>query len=131
MKENFSLVSRDKETLAEENRQLKQLLAQHGIPWTGTGGVDELTRNASVGYTSSGSISGSYAPGSHTSSPPPQTYSSSNPGYSSASPSDVGTNGRSMAQRQVQRGVDYDQAGIDFVLTYADPSKAYMSPPRQ
>jgi hypothetical protein len=30
-------------------------------------------------------------------------------------------NGRSIAQQQVQRGVDYDQAGIDFVLTYADP----------
>jgi hypothetical protein len=27
--------------------------------------------------------------------------------------------------------VDYDQAGIDFVLTYDDPSKAYMSPPHQ
>jgi hypothetical protein len=133
LKENFSLVSRDKESLAEENRQLRQLLAQHGIPWNGTGGVDELARNASVGYTSSGSISGSYAQGSQTHSPAPQTYSSSqsNPNYSSASPPDTSVNGRSIAQQQVQRGVDYDQAGIDFVLTYADPSKSYMSPPPQ
>jgi hypothetical protein len=116
--------------LAEENRQLKQLLAQHGIPWNGNGGVDEFTRNASVGYTSSGSISGSYAPGSQSNSPPPpQTYSShaAKPNYADASPS----HGRSMAGQQVQRGVDYDQAGIDFVLTYADPSKSYMSPPPQ
>lgn len=132
LKENYSLVSRDKETLAEENRQLKQLLAQHGIPWNGSGGVDELTRNASVGYTSSGSVSGSYAPGSQSASPTPQNYSSNNanPNYSSASPPN-GANGRSIAGQQVQRGVDYDQAGIDFVLTYADPSKSYMSPPPQ
>jgi len=131
LKENFSTVSRDKDSLAEENRQLKALLAQHGIPWNGTGGVDELTRNTSAGYLSSGSISGSYAPGSQSYSPPPQSHSSnSNPHYST-SPLDIGMNGRSIAQQQVQRGVDYDQAGIDFVLTYADPSKAYMSPPPQ
>lgn len=118
------MVSRDKDTLAEENRQLKQLLAQHGIPWTGTGGVDELAQNNSVGYTSSGSISGSYAPGSQGYSPPPQSMSPN-------STADNGVNGRSVAQQQVQHGVDYDQTGIDFVLTYADPAKAYMSPPPQ
>ena len=114
------MVSRDKETLAEENRQLKQLLAQHGIPWNGTGGVDELARNASIGYTSSGSISGSYAPGSQSYSPPPPQLSNSNPSFLGASPSDHGMNGRSIAQQQIQQGVDYDQAGIDFVLTYGD-----------
>jgi hypothetical protein len=131
LKETFSAVSRDKESLAEENRQLKQLLAQHGIPWTGTGGVDDLARNASAGYTSSGSISGSYAPGSSSYSPPP--HSASNPNFPSGSlQNGVDMNGRSMNQRQVQPGVDYDQAGIDFVLTYGNnPSKAYMSPPPQ
>lgn len=131
LKENYSNVSRDKETLAEENRQLKQLLAQHGIPWNGTGGVDELARNASIGYTSSGSISGSYAPGSQSYSPPPPQLSNSNPSFLGASPSDHGMNGRSIAQQQIQQGVDYDQAGIDFVLTYGDPSNAYLSPPPQ
>jgi hypothetical protein len=132
LKENFSTVSRDKDTLAEENRQLKQLLAQHGIPWTGTGGVDELARNNSQGYTSSGSISGSYAPGSSSYSPPPHGNGNSNPNLLSTSPLNAGDmNGRGMNQRQVQPGVDYDQAGIDFVLTYANPSKAYMSPPPQ
>ncbi len=28
-------------------------------------------------------------------------------------------------------GLDYDQAGIDFVLTYDNPSSAYMSPPHE
>jgi hypothetical protein len=125
------MVSCDKETLAEENRQLKQLLAQHGIPWNGTGGVDELAQNLSVGYTSSGSISGSYAPGSQTYSPPPPIHSNSNPNFQGSLSPDHGMNGRSVAQQQVQQGVDYDQAGIDFVLTYGDPSNAYLSPPPQ
>lgn len=128
LKENFSRVSRDKETLAEENRQLRQLLAQHGIPWHGTGGVDELARNASVGYTSSGSISGSYAPGSQTYSPAPATTT---PGHAASSPP-PGRRGPPAAPPPGQPGLDYDQAGIDFVLTYAKhPSSAYLSPPPQ
>ncbi|KAM3077523.1 hypothetical protein ACMFMG_006861 [Clarireedia jacksonii] len=134
LKENFSTVTRSKESLAEENRQLRQLLAQHGISWNGSGGVDELQqRNASVGYTSSGSVSGSYAPGSSTYSPPPQSHSSnSNPNlstmqYNHGSPLGFGAsnymNGQNMAQQQIQPGVDYDQAGIDFVLTYGNPPK--------
>lgn len=128
------MVTRSKDSLAEENRQLKQLLAQHGIPWTGTGGVDELAQQGNTGYTSSGSISGSYAAGSQTYSPPPLTNSThSNPQFTNQSLGGMnGSNsGRSMAHQQVQPGVDYDQAGIDFVLTYADPSRAYMSPPPQ
>lgn len=130
LKENFSSVTRDKESLAEENRQLKQLLAQHGIPWTGTGGVDELAQNPSLGYSSSGSISGSYAPGSAGYSPPPHSATSN---FQSTSPPAM-NGGRSMASQQIQQGVDYDQAGIDFVLTYANPanpSNAYLSPPPQ
>jgi hypothetical protein len=126
LKENFSMVTRTKDSLAEENRQLKALLAQHGIAWNGTGGVDELNVQASAGYTSSGSISGSYAPGSQSYSPPPTHASNTNPQFQQSS---AGANGRSAAQQQVQPGVDYDQAGIDFVLGYADPSRAYMSPP--
>ncbi|KAH8592038.1 hypothetical protein B0O99DRAFT_261230 [Bisporella sp. PMI_857] len=122
LKENFSTVTRDKESLAEENRQLRQLLAQHGIPWTGSGGVDELARHGSTGYTSSGSISGSYAPGSTGYSPPPQQSN-----FNSASPSNPGgMNGRSLNQRQLQPGVDYDQAGIDFVLTLERPCMDHM-----
>jgi len=121
LKENFSNIIKDKDILAEENRQLKQLLAQHGIQWTGTGGIGEFQQGNSNGYTSSGSISGSYAPGSSTYSPSPgQKYSSQSP------PSTSATLGRSMAQQQVQRGVDYDQAGIDFVLTLERPCMDHL-----
>ena len=104
------------------------LLAQHGIEWSGTGGVAELAQVGNTGYSSSVSMSGSYPPDSQGFSPPthhPQT----SPGNVGLTPSMPRTNGRSMAEQQAQRGVDYDQAGIDFVLTYNDPSKAYMSPP--
>jgi hypothetical protein len=131
LKENFSKVSNDQDTLAEENRRLKQLLAQHGIPWNGTGGVDELVQNPSLGYTSSGSISGSYAPGSQGYSPTP-VQANVIPSFQGPSSPDLSMNGpsRSMAHQQSQQGVDYDQAGIDFVLTYGDPSNAYLSPPQ-
>ncbi|KAJ8061423.1 hypothetical protein OCU04_009244 [Sclerotinia nivalis] len=142
LKENFSNVTQSKQTLAEENRQLKQLLAQHGIPWNGSGGFDEFTNTQSLGYRSGDSPPGSYAPGSSsTFSPPPLSHSSnSNPNsmnYDTESPQTGGANGvyngtgLSMAQQQVQ-GVDYDQAGIDFVLTYGkDSYSAYLSPPPQ
>lgn len=93
LKETFSNVSRDKDAVAEENRQLKQLLAQHGIPWPGAA---DLGHTASTGYTSSGSISGSYAPGSSGYSPPPQPNSQ----FHSASPPDGGRSGRSLVQQQ-------------------------------
>ncbi|TAQ83595.1 hypothetical protein B7494_g8088 [Chlorociboria aeruginascens] len=127
LKDNFSTVTRDKELLAEENRQLKQLLAQFGIPWTGIGGIDELTRKVGTAYTSSGSISGSYNPGSQSYSPPPTHSSNSNPQFYGASPPELGNGlGRSMTQQLAQPGVDYDQAGIDFVLTLERPCMDHM-----
>ncbi|KAL3417596.1 BZIP-type transcription factor [Phlyctema vagabunda] len=122
LKESFSNVTRDKDSVAEENRQLKALLAQHGIPWNGTGGVDELSRNGSHGLSSSPSMSGSYTPGSAGLTPPPHAHGT----QYSASSSMGGNHGRSMAQQQVQRGVDYDQAGIDFVLTLEKPCMDHM-----
>lgn len=141
LKENFSIVTQNKQSLAEENRQLKQLLAQHGIPWTGSGGVDEFTNDQSLGHRSSDSQNGSYAAGSSTFSPPPLSLSTnSNPNsahYDTGSPQmsaghgNYNADNRSTAQQQAQ-GVDYDQAGIDFVLTYGqDFSHAYLSTPPQ
>ncbi|TVY65761.1 hypothetical protein LSUE1_G007164 [Lachnellula suecica] len=127
LKENFSTVSRNKDSLAEENRQLKALLSQHGIPFTGIAGVEDLALQPSNGYTSSGSISGSYAAGSHSYSPSPQSASSNSNGHSlSPTVGMSGMNGRSMAQQQVQPGVDYDQAGIDFVLTLERPCMDHL-----
>ncbi|KAH8674645.1 hypothetical protein BGZ60DRAFT_372670 [Tricladium varicosporioides] len=124
LKENFTDVSRSKETLAEENRQLKQLLAQHGIPWNGTGGVEELQNG--TGYTSSGSISGSYAQDSQTYSPPPGANATMANAQYQNQIAQTGMNGRSMAQQQIQPGVDYDQAGIDFVLTLERPCMDHL-----
>ncbi|TGO10812.1 hypothetical protein BTUL_0125g00260 [Botrytis tulipae] len=135
LKENFSNVTQSKQSLAEENRQLKQLLAQHGISWNGSGGVDEFTNNPSLGYKSSDSQAGSYAPGSLSFSPPPLSHSSnSNPNstyYDAGSPQLGGAhrfyngNDSSMGHQQVQ-GVDYDQAGVDFVLTLERPCMDHM-----
>lgn len=129
LKENFSKVTRDRDNIAEENRQLKQLLALHGIVWNGSGGADQFRRQFSPGYTSSGSISGSYAPASQSLSP--QSHNGLPYSGSVSPPLTVDMNGRSLVQQQVQQGVDYDQAGIDFVLTYNDPSAAYATPPPQ
>jgi len=128
LKETFSNASKSKEALAEENQRLKALLAQHGIPWDGIGGIDEYTRSSSNGYPSTGSMSGSHTTPS-TAFTPPHQHSA----YDGPSPSQ-GSNGMNyQAQQQMPRpDVDHDQAGIDFVLTYApNPNRAYLSPPPQ
>ncbi|KAI1409749.1 hypothetical protein F5Y13DRAFT_193012 [Hypoxylon sp. FL1857] len=130
LKEIYSNVSQDKDKLADENRQLKTLLQQNGITLGSGGGLEDIGNGLSPGYTSSGSISGSYAPGSsNTAYTPPLTSISSPPAMS------VSSQGRSLSQQQpAQTRVDYEQTGIDFVLTYDnpdDPSRAYISPPPQ
>ncbi|KAF7890712.1 hypothetical protein EAF00_009027 [Botryotinia globosa] len=135
LKENFSNVTQSKQSLAEENRQLKQLLAQHGISWNGSGGVDEFTNNPSLGYKSSDSQAGSYAPGSLSFSPPPLSHSSNSNSnstyYDAGSPRLGGAhrfyngNDSSVGHQQLP-GVDYDQAGIDFVLTLERPCMDHM-----
>lgn len=142
LKEVFSNVSQDKDKLAEENRQLKSLLSQNGLSPSPAGPMDDMVSNPSLGYTSSASVSGSYAAGSSsTAFTPPMTSQS-------AVPPMAGSGQAMGAQQQphqhsyppqphnmsqpVNNRVDYEQAGIDFVLTYEnpdDPSKAYMSPP--
>lgn len=49
-------------------------------------------------------------------------------------PSSQGLGGQQQQKQKQGHHVDYEQAGIDFVLTYDnpdDPSKAYISPPPQ
>lgn len=131
LKEVFSNVSQDKNKLAEENRQLRNLLHQNGIATSVVGAMDDVISNPSMGYASSGSISGGYAPGSSSAFTPPMSSISSLPSLGGSHH----LMGAHMGQQHsVQSVVDYDQAGIDFVLTYelpVDPSKAYMSPPHQ
>lgn len=134
LKEIYSNVAQDKEKLAEENRQLKTLLHQNNVPpGSAGGGLDDLGSDPSFGYASS-SISGAHAPGSSHPFTPPLTTISSVPSLSNPSHL-MGGNAHlhgTTSQQMAPVRVDYDQAGIDFVLTYDDPddpSKAYMSPP--
>lgn len=138
LKEHYSNVSQDKERLAEENRSLKTLLQQNGLPVSaGTPGMDDSLSNPSVGpYIGSGSSasgSGSYALHSASTqntayTPPPgsalSTTGAMPRGLSpSLSPNQAigGLHQHSPSGQAPQRnpGVDYDQAGIDFVLKYA------------
>lgn len=118
LKENFSAVSQSRDTLAAENQQLKNLLAQHGIQWTGSGGVDELAQNPSLGYSSSGSPSASYGPASTNTSPPPQNGGGYMPqplnGFQPVNGANDVNGTRTLHN---PNGIDLDQAGIDFVLT--------------
>ncbi|KAI2619387.1 hypothetical protein GGS26DRAFT_595458 [Hypomontagnella submonticulosa] len=137
LKEIYSNVSQDKDKLSEENRQLKTLLQQNGISLGPGVGIDDVGSGLSPGYTSSGSISGSYAPGSsNTAYTPPLTSISSPPSMSVSSQGQPQARNASQqpSQQPAQNHVDYEQAGIDFVLTYENPdnpSKAYISPPPQ
>jgi hypothetical protein len=133
LKEIFSNVSQDKEKLAAENKQLKNALAQNGIAISGAGmaGPDDL----SVGYTSSASVSvsgRSHGLGSHSTFTPPLTSKSTAPSISPStnihpslghSPRVGSQQLQSIASQQhpnIAGGFDYEQAGIDFVLTYDD-----------
>ncbi|KAF7541572.1 hypothetical protein G7Z17_g11911 [Cylindrodendrum hubeiense] len=119
LKEIFSNVSLDRERLAEENRHLRDALVDNGIPF---------------GSPGSGT---SHAPGSSAFTPPMTTHSTT-PSMTSSShvpPADRqhqigGHQLRDMAQPASGGGMDVEQAGIDFVLTYDNfPSKseAYLS----
>ncbi|KFY93319.1 hypothetical protein V500_03776 [Pseudogymnoascus sp. VKM F-4518 (FW-2643)] len=122
LKQNFSSVARSKDTLAEENRQLRQLLAAHGIPWTGSGGVDELAATGgSTSYPSSGSFSGSYP--SSVSPTPQYTTNSGNNGALLAPPLPQTPHTHHPTAAQ---GLDLDQAGIDFVLTLERPCMDHL-----
>ncbi|KAI0164740.1 hypothetical protein GGR57DRAFT_450438 [Xylariaceae sp. FL1272] len=119
LKEVFSNVSQDKDKLAEENRQLRSLLHQNGISSSIVSTMDDVISNPSMGYTSSGSISGSYAAGSSSAFTPPMT--------SISVPSVAGSTQMMMGQQHpVQSCVDYDQAGIDFVLTLEKPCMDHL-----
>jgi hypothetical protein len=120
LKETFSSITRDKDALAEENRKLKELLRQNGITWPGAGA------EAPSDYY--GSPSGSHATTSQGLSP-----SLGSTQHPQAPFGAVGGDGRNVAQQPSQPSIDYDQAGIDFVLTYDHPDhrRPYMTPPPQ
>jgi hypothetical protein len=131
LKEIFSNVSQDKERLADENRQLKALLAQNGLGVGSLAGgssvLDDSMSNPSVGYSPSGSMAGSYGPASSNTSaftPPPLSVGSGGRG-GGVSPNSATYpqghrhqySGQGGTQPNLNPNMDYEQAGIDFVLT--------------
>lgn len=128
LKEVYSGITKDKLRLAEENKKLKELLLQHGIPHQSNGPDDP---NAGAGGSHDGGFD---ATGSGYSLPAgPQSQGGFSPGMASnatgGSMSSVGypanqhTTGQQLRnltqQVTAEKGMDYNQAGIDFVLTYA------------
>ncbi len=143
LKEKYASVARTKGSLYEENQRLKALLAQHGIAWNGSGGVDELSQmgHSTTSYASSSNVGSFSGPSSVTASP---GNGPMNPG---AFVQGVGYEGQQQQQQQqggnrmgsgFNPAIDYDQAGIDFVLTYdpnnapqRNPARDYLTPPPQ
>ena len=117
LRESFNAANRDKQTYAEENRKLKELLRLHGISWaSSTFGDGDPNQYIAPDYPGSVSDrSGSYGMVSQGVSPPSGPASSYSPAAATG------------AQRPA--AMDYDSIGIDFVLTY--DRTPYLSPPPQ
>lgn len=120
LKESYSHVTRQRDDVAEENRQLRELLQQHGIATQGIEARDATFRGTDHNTTSTPSLSTSYAEsgaGSQGFGSPVATLNQYNQSQTQGGPP------------VRQTGVDYDQVGIDFVLTY--DQSPYLSPPHR
>lgn len=129
LKELYGSSTRDRESVELENQKLKQLLAAHGIAYDGnsSGAGYQNMAPQSWNGTSSGSISGSYRDATNTSGFSPPALRSHESSSMDAQPT-------MMAGQLPNNNLDFDQIGIDFVLTYENtPGQsnraAYPSPP--
>ncbi|KAG5982807.1 hypothetical protein E4U55_001301 [Claviceps digitariae] len=120
LKELFSNASQSKDRLSTENKHLKTLLARHGIPFSTTGDYDD---GPSPGAgTSPGN---SAAPGSYASFSPASQSGASN-GHFTNFQSISGYQVRNAPQQHLNKGLDFEQAGIDFVLTLEKPCMQHL-----
>ncbi|KAK3903681.1 AP-1-like transcription factor, partial [Staphylotrichum tortipilum] len=148
LKEIFSNISQDKQRLAEENRQLKTLLAQNGLgvgSLTGSSVLDDSMSNPSASYSPSASMAGSYVPASSNTSaftPPPLSAGSGGRGGGGISPhsatyphnhrrqhsgqGNLSAGGGAGNPANQDPGFDYEQAGIDFVLALEKPCMNHL-----
>jgi len=123
LKELYGSSVSDRDAVINENKRLRELLLAHGVSLDSLQSLP-LMRGMPASYngSSSGSISGSYRQESSTGdfSPPPLRSQDSKP---------MASAGQLPGQH-----LDYDQIGIDFVLTYDSQGQpynraAYPSPP--
>ncbi|KAI9715420.1 MAG: hypothetical protein M1828_000840 [Chrysothrix sp. TS-e1954] len=136
LKELYQTTSRERDAYASENRKLRELLQQYGIPVPPPSSHTPATAGASgvgVGHPelgSSGSISGSYPPASS------ETHSRSPPIPNGTGPSPISASqghgpgmGNLTAMLPGAGGIDYATVGVDFVTTYDGRAAPYPSPP--
>ncbi|CAN9315739.1 hypothetical protein AA0118_g3076 [Alternaria tenuissima] len=127
LKDTFAATSRERDAFAEENRRLRELLMAHGISFdTSSPANNGMGRVDSSAYGSStGSVSG-YGPGSASTgyTSPPTGGSVSHDGMS-GQPLTLQQQAQ-QSHHQQQHGLDYDQIGIDFVLTLERPCMDHM-----
>jgi len=133
LKEVYGSTSRERDNLAEENRKLKELLAAHGICYDPSKPGPPTLMHSDSSFGGSGSlsptISSNYNPASASTS---LTSPPSMPGRAPPPVPGIEGNQQQLVQSmQTQpsqnQGLDYDQIGIDFVLTY--DRTPYLSPP--
>ncbi|KAL1636129.1 hypothetical protein SLS58_009978 [Diplodia intermedia] len=127
LKDVFGNTARERDAIAEENRRLKELLAAHGIAFDSNSpsSVFQQMAGSSYGGSSRGSVSGSYNAGTASTgytSPPPSMPARSAPGM----PMQGISPQHNQLQQPAQTGMDYDQIGIDFVLTLEKPCMEHM-----
>ena len=144
LKDVFADSTRERDHVRQENERLKALLAQHGISYDFGETPVKFQREHSSSNTaypsSSGSISGSYRTGSESAafSPPGSNGLSQAP---SVPPLPHNVQNQQMTRNPAQlpnSQINYDDIGIDFVLTYDSqgnpiqipaPPHPYPSPP--
>lgn len=154
LKEIFADTTRERDRVMEENTRLKAILAQHGISYDfGETPVKFQRSNSGYNPSSSGSISGSYAQVSESGGYSPSDLPNAPPlpmSHDQMPPLPADTSmaqhqhhqhqhqqhiGRANTAQLPSHHLDYDQIGIDFVLTYDAQGRPlhipapYPSPP--
>lgn len=134
LKELYGSTSRDRDNLAEENRKLKELLAAHGICYDPSKPDPPTLMHSDSTFGGSGSLSptmsSNYNPVSAATSltSPPSLPGRAPPPVPGMDGGQQRQMGQAMqGQSSQNQNVDYDQIGIDFVLTY--DRTPYLSPP--
>ncbi|TWU75434.1 hypothetical protein ED733_004215 [Metarhizium rileyi] len=122
LKELYSNVSQSKEKLLAENKQLKAMMAQHGIPVPRSGDQDEGGSPGAAGA----SPGNSGAPASYAASFSPGSQSGASTGYSTKFLPMTGHQMHNAVHQSAKKGVDFEQAGIDFVLTLEKPCMQHL-----
>lgn len=117
LKEVYATVSNEKTAIAQENHQLRKQLAQQSGPGSAFGTHDDTASSNSFSPGAAGSNTGYSNTTAYT---PPSGQQQQLPPQGVAQPLNPNPE------------INYEHAGVQFVLQYDDPSsKAYLSPPHQ